>query len=111
MIKVNICNLLNMLVAFACVRTSIMYKCSKFRISARNAQNVKSQHWPLRGFPRKLSQIPDILEILATKINHDIFPMACLIGSKPDHACRENCQLLTSVQVGTSSVKKKGVKY
>ena len=32
-----------MLVAFACVRTSIMYKCSKFGISARNARNVKSQ--------------------------------------------------------------------
>ena len=43
MIKVNICSLLNMLVAFACVRTSIMYKCFKFGISARNARNVKSQ--------------------------------------------------------------------
>ena len=32
-----------MIVAFACVRTSIMYKCSKFGISARNARNDKSQ--------------------------------------------------------------------
>ena len=37
MIRVNICSLLK------CVRTSIMYKYSMFGISARNAQNVKSQ--------------------------------------------------------------------
>ena len=43
MIKVNICIPMNMLVAFACVRTSIMYKCFKFGISSRNARNVKSQ--------------------------------------------------------------------
>ena len=63
---------------------------------------------PLTGFPRKLSQIPDILVILPTKINHDIFPTVCVIGSKLDHASRENYQLLTSVQVGSSSVRKKG---
>ena len=63
---------------------------------------------PLRGFPRKLSQIPDIFVILVTEINHDILPIVCVIGSKLDHACRENCQLLTSVQVGSSSVRKKG---
>ena len=38
-----------MLVAFAYAGTSIMYKCSKFGISARNAQNVKSQQDP--GIP------------------------------------------------------------
>ena len=50
MIKVNICSLLNMHVAFACVRTSIVYKCSKFAISARNARNVKSQQLPSNQF-------------------------------------------------------------
>ena len=36
-----------MIVAHACIRTSIMYKCSKFVFyarNARNARNVKSQH-------------------------------------------------------------------
>ena len=32
-----------MIVAYACIRTSIMYKCSKFVFCAWNAQNVKSQ--------------------------------------------------------------------
>ena len=32
-----------MIVAYACIRTSIMYKCSKFVFCARNAQNVESQ--------------------------------------------------------------------
>ena len=33
-----------MIVAFACIRTSIMYKCSKFGVSLESARNVKSQH-------------------------------------------------------------------
>ena len=32
-----------MIVAFACVRTSIMYKCSKFGICSKSARNVKAQ--------------------------------------------------------------------
>ena len=32
-----------MIVAYACIRTSIIYKCSKFVFCARNARNVKSQ--------------------------------------------------------------------
>ena len=32
-----------MIVAYACIRTLIMYKCSKFVFCARNARNVKSQ--------------------------------------------------------------------
>ena len=32
-----------MIVAYACIRTSIMYKCSEFVFCARNARNVKSQ--------------------------------------------------------------------
>ena len=50
-----------MIVAFACIRTSIMYK----RISARNARNVISQHdqssvkssMPLQQFPPENAQI------------------------------------------------------
>ena len=34
-----------MIVAYACIRTSIMYKCSKFMFCARNARNVKSQQF------------------------------------------------------------------
>ena len=38
-----------MIVAFACIRTSITCKCSKIRITPDSAQNVKSQQVSLTG--------------------------------------------------------------